>query len=94
VFLPSVGHQSGQEMHSSVVEATMAPVRDVAHVLEWLAYAFDQRSLAQQELVQQWHQLVFHLALELRDQLHPSLRQPFEQLLTKVATIAGQLTPE
>jgi hypothetical protein len=76
------------------VDATVARVRDVADMLKLLTHTFEERSLAQQELIQKRHQFVFPVALALGDQLYPGLLPAFEQRWANVASISEPLTPE
>ncbi len=62
-------------MNESIGDTAMTCMGDLAHMLELLADRFNQRPLAQQQFVPQRHELVFHVAFELGNQLHARLLQ-------------------
>ena len=73
----------------------MARVLDLRNVLELINDGLDNGSLAQQELVIQEHQAVFHILAQLGDQVHiEQVPQLLHQGLGDIAPIAKQFAPQ
>ena len=69
----------------------MAGVFDLLDVLELIVDAFDDRPLAQSQLIHQWHELVVHVFADLGDQVQTTLPAFVEQALRNVAPIRDEL---
>ena len=67
---------------------------DLADVLELIDDRFDEGTLSQQHLVQQWHQAVFHVALDAGDQAHAAKIQSLEEFLADVTLVAKKFAEQ
>jgi hypothetical protein len=67
--LESIGDYGGYHVDYAVDGTAMASVLDLTDIFQLIVHALDQRPLAQQEFVEQRHQLVLHVALQFSNQL-------------------------
>ena len=67
--LEGIGHYCRDHIDHPVDRAAVPSVFNLADVLELVVHAFDQRPLPEQQLVEERHQFVFHVALQLGNQL-------------------------
>jgi len=72
----------------------MAGVFNLANVLELVVNRFNQCPLAQQNLIDELDQAVFHVLLRLGNELQAALIQLLEQGLRDIATVAKQLAQQ
>lgn len=64
---------------------------NLINVLELVIHRFNQCSLAQQNLVHQLRQAIFHLALGLGNEFHPPLKQLLKQGSRDITAITKEL---
>ena len=69
----------------------MARMFDLRDVFELVIDGFDNRALAQQELIDQRQELVFHIATYTGDQFDALFEQVFGEWTRKVALFAKEL---
>ena len=73
----------------------MAGMLNLRNVLELVNHRFDDRSSAQQQLITQPHQTVFHVRFELGDQLDARVLPELEsKFLRNIASVAKHLAKE
>jgi hypothetical protein len=65
----TVGNEPSNQMHDKIGRATMTRMLDLRNILELVDNRFDNRPFAQQELVRQMHQPVFHVLAPPSDEL-------------------------
>jgi superoxide dismutase len=69
----------------------MARVLNLLDVFELIVDAFDDRALAQSQLIHQWHEFVMHVLADLGDQVQAALPEFVEKALGDVAPIRDEL---
>ena len=72
----------------------MAGVLDLRDVLELVIDGLDNGPFAQQELVAQAQQAIFHVAAQMGDQLDASSKEGFEQGLGEVAFVGKEFAKQ
>lgn len=72
----------------------MTGVFDLGDVLELVHNRLHQRSLAQQELIEQRHKPVGHVAAEFGDQVQILIKQRLAERLREVAFVAKEFAPQ
>ena len=85
--LVTVGNQATEQIDTEIERAAVTRVFDLRDVLELVSDGLDDRATAQQQLVVEQHQAVFHVGLELGDELHPLFKQGGEGGLRQVAFV-------
>jgi hypothetical protein len=75
----TIGNEGSHHIDHKIEDTPMARVLDLRNVLELIDHSFHQGTLSKQDLVDQVHQAVLHVRLELGDQGYSkSLEQFFE----------------
>ena len=70
----------------------MARVLNLLDVFELIVDAFDDRALAQSQLIHQWHEFIVHVLSDFGDQVQTTLPEFVEEALRNVATISNEFT--
>ena len=92
--LERIGNQ-GRDHVDDAVDGTAVPsMLNLTDVFQLIVHTLNERSLAEQDLVEQRHHLVFHVALELGNQLQTLRPSLLEQLSADVAAIAKEFAPQ
>ena len=73
--------KSGRQVDNEIGHTAMTRVLDLANVLELIVDSFYQGAFAQQQFVNQRHELVFHVFLQFGDQLNALFVEQVEQFL-------------
>lgn len=94
LLLIGVGDQSRNQVDNKIGDTAMARMFDLADVLELIIDGLDQRAFSQQKLIQNRHQFVFHILLQLGDELHALLVEKIEQGLRNIAAISEQFAKQ
>src|SRR5512135_2137944 len=92
--LMTVGNKPGNQMHDKIGRAPMTRMLDLRNILELVDNRFDNRSFAQQELVRQMHELVFHVFAQPGDELEALFKEQSSQGSRDIAAIPKQLAPQ
>src|SRR5262245_48656209 len=85
LLLIGVSNQSGHQVNDEVDHTAMSRVLNLANVFELVIDSLAQRSLAQKYFVKHRHQFVFHILLDLRNQLDIYLPELSEEFFRNVA---------
>lgn len=91
VGLVRVSDQGGQDIDHGVDDTPMARVLDLLDVFKLIVDAFDDRALAQSQLLHQWHEFVLQVLADLGDQVQTTLPAFVEEALRHVASIRDEL---
>lgn len=81
-------------MYEKVGWTTVAGVFDLAHILELVVDRFDQRTLAQQDLLLQAHELIGHVFPYICDQFQPACIKFVKHFFADVAFVAEKFAPQ
>ncbi len=91
----AIGNQPTQHIDKEIDRAAMAGILGLRDILELIDNTFDDGSFAQQQVVSQREQAVFHILAQLGDQLHiEGLEQVQKQLLGNVTPIAKEFSKQ
>jgi hypothetical protein len=102
LWLMAIGNQSAQEVDKAIDWRTRTRMLDLRDVLQLVNDRFDTafgalrvRALAEHQTVIQGHQALFHVALELGDELNAcGFEQLFCQLLRDIAFVSKHLAKQ
>ena len=76
-----IGNQAGDEINEEIEGATMPGMLNLTDVFELVIDGFDDGSFAQQNLVKQLNEGVFHILSALGNQLKTLLKEGLKQRL-------------
>lgn len=85
-----ISDQAGDQMRHEIGCTAMTGVLDLALILENVIDRLNERALAQQDFVEQIHQLVLHVLFDFGDQLKTVFPELLEQRLRNVPFVAKQ----
>ncbi len=91
--MPSVGNKASDEVAQEIPRTTMARVLNLRDILELVDNRLDDGSLAQENLIQQVHELVLHVAFELGNQLDVLVKKCLKELLGDVPSVGKKFAP-
>ena len=89
-----VSNQTADQIDTEIGKATMTSVFNLGNVLELVDDGFHDCSLALQEFVSHIHQPVFHIGLELGDELDALLPKLLKESLRQVAFVPKQFAKQ
>jgi len=89
-----VSDKPGDQMRHEIDMAAMAGALDAALAFQDVVDGFDNRALAQQDLVPQGHQFVLHVLFDASDELQALFPQLVEQRLGDIAFVAEHFPGE
>jgi hypothetical protein len=92
--LMAVGNEPSKQMHYKIGRATMTRMLDLRNILELVDNRFDNRPFAQQELVRQVHEPVFHVFAQSGDELEALFKEQLREGSGNVAAISEQLAAQ
>ncbi len=88
----AIGDQPTEQVHHEVVDTAMARVFDLGNILQLIKDGLDEGSLAQQDLVGERQQAIFHMGFEFRDQLESEgVPQLLNQRVRHIAFVGEDL---
>src|SRR5512145_328376 len=91
----AIGDQASNDIEETVDRATMASMLNLGDVFKLIDNAFNDGSFAQEELVYQRQQAIFHVFAKLGDELHAKgLKELFKEWLGDIATICDEFTKQ
>src|SRR6266567_2471412 len=90
----TVGNEPSNQMNHKIGGTTMTRMLDLRNILELVDNGFDNRSFAQQELIRQMHELVFHVFAQPSDELESLFKEQSSQGSRDIAAIPKQLAPQ
>ena len=70
LFKEAIRSQNRKDIHYEVEHATMSWVYKLCNILKFVIDGFYDRPFAQQNLVIQWHELVFHITFQACDNFY------------------------
>ncbi|GHO62818.1 hypothetical protein KSC_017100 [Ktedonobacter sp. SOSP1-52] len=76
--LMAVGNEPGNQMNHKIGGTTMTRMLDLRNILELVDNGLDNRPFAQQELVRQMHEPVFHVFAQ------PCVAHPLARVTTQI----------
>jgi hypothetical protein len=91
----AISNQARKYINKKVDRTAMPGVFDLRDIFEVVDNALNDGALAEQQLVQEGHQLVFHVLTEFGHQLHiPGFEQVFQERLRQVGMTHRSLKEE
>src|SRR5579859_5274248 len=88
--LITVGNESRQQMHDKIGRTAMTRMLDLRNVFELVNDGLNNGPFAQQELVRQRHELVFHVFAQSGDELESLFKEELRERSGNVAAISEQ----
>ena len=92
--LMAVSDQPTQEIDTEIERTAMTGMLNLRDVLELVVNGFDDGTSAEQQLVTEGHQAVFHVGFELSDELYTVLKELLKGGLGEIAFVAKQLAEQ
>jgi hypothetical protein len=89
-----VSNQPGNDFGEVVHRAAMTGMLDLADIFQLIHHCFHHRPLAQQQLVKQRDEAVFHILFDACDQLQAAAKELLEQILADVALVAHEFAKQ
>lgn len=89
-----ISDEAGDQICHEIGGTAMTRVFDLALILENVIDRLDQCALAQDDFVEQVHQLVLHVLFDFGDKLKTVLPEFFEQRLGNVSLVAEQFSDQ
>src|SRR5262249_22176948 len=94
LLLICVSNQGSHQVDNEIDHAAMSRVLNLANVLQLVIDRFAQGALAKEDLVEHWHELVFHVLPDLGAELHARLPALIEKLFRDGAAVAKECSPK
>ena len=92
--MPSVSDKAGSDVAQEVPGAAMARVLNLRDVLELVNDRLDDGSFARENLVQQVHELVLHVAFELGEEFDVLVKECLKEQPRDVTAVGKDLAPQ
>ncbi len=92
--LMAVGNESSQQMHDKIGGTAMTRMLNLRNILELVDDGLDNRPFAQQQLIRQVHELVFHVFAQPSDELKSLFKEQLGERSGNVAAIPKQLAAQ
>src|SRR5690242_13974962 len=92
--LMAVGDESSNHVNDKIDRTAMARMLDLRNILELINNRLDNRPFAQQELVREMHQPVFHVFTQPGHELKPLFKEQLRERSRNVAAISKELATQ